>query len=224
LRNSQYWLFLNSLRSATSLGKLQISLLNETSGKGAFMTTTLRLIMIILTLSLVLSACGTVAPTPITEYIVVTATMPPLTTTMPPAAITITGTADLCAPENIQTAVQGVHKFTREFDDASTLAASRPREQLADSIANLQRIRRDAEDQVTPTCLATLKTYQVSHMNSVINTLVAFMGGADQESVDQGISLARQQHDRYTIELARVLGVTMVPADPEPAPTLTPTP
>ena len=188
------------------------------------MTTTSRIGMVILALSLVLAACGTVAPTPITEYIVVTATMPLATTTMPPAAITITVTADLCTPENIQMAVQELHKFTREFDDASTVAASRPREQLADSIANLQRIRRDAEDQPTPACLATLKTYQVSHMNSVINTLVAFMGGADQQSVDQGIALARQQHDQYTIELARVLGITMVPADSEPGPTLTPTP
>jgi hypothetical protein len=206
------------------LGKLQILFLNKTSGKGSIMTTTSRLGMIILVLSLVLAACGTVAPTPITEYIVVTATMPPVTITVPPAAVPITVTADPCAPENIEMAVQEIHSFTREFDDASTVAASRPREQLADSIANLQRIRRDAEDQITPNCLATLKTYQVSHMNSVINTLVAFMGGADQESVDQGIALARQQHDRYTIELARVLGITMVPAASEPAPTLTPTP
>src|SRR5688572_17391686 len=111
------------------------------------MTTTSRIGMISLVLSVVLAACGTVAPTPITEYIVVTATMPPATTTLPPAAITITVTADLCTPENIQMTVQEIHKFTREFDDASTVAASRPREQLADSIANLQRIRREAEDQ-----------------------------------------------------------------------------
>jgi len=206
------------------LGKRQILLLNATSGKSSIMRTTSRIGMIILALALVLAACGTVAPTPITEYIVVTATMPPVTTTMPPAAITITVTADLCAPENIEAAVQDLHRFTREFDDASTLAASRPREQLADSIANLQRIRRDAEDQPTPACLATLRTFQVSHMNSVINTLVAFMGGADQQSVDQGIALARRQHDQYTIELARVLGITMIPADSEPTPTLTPTP
>ena len=188
------------------------------------MTTTSRIGMIMLALSLVLAACGSVAPTPITEYVVVTATMPLATTAMPTAVITSTVTADLCAPENLQMSVQDIHRFTREFDDASTVAASRPREQLADSIANLQRIRRDAEDQPTPACLATLKTYQVSHMNSVINTLVAFMGGADQQSVDQGIALARQQHDQYTIELARVLGITMVPAESGPAPTLTPTP
>ncbi|HAV78500.1 MAG TPA: hypothetical protein DCX53_14220, partial [Anaerolineae bacterium] len=104
------------------------------------------------------------------------------------------------------------HKFMREFDDASTLASSRPREELGDSIAGLQQIRRAAEDQPTPSCLATLKTHQVSHMNSVINTLIAFMGGAEQTTVDQGIALARDQHDKYTLELARLLGLTVEPA------------
>jgi hypothetical protein len=112
----------------------------------------------------------------------------------------------------------------REFDDASSLAASRPREQLPDAIAELQRIRREAEDQVTPHCLGDLKTYQISHMNSVINTLIAFMGGSDQELVNQGIGLAREQHDQYTLELARLLGLTIEPATVIPLPTLTPSP
>ncbi len=62
-------------------------------------------------------------------------------------------------------------------------------------------------------------------MNSVINTLIAFMGGAGQQSLDQGIALARQQHDQYTLELARLLGLTVVPATAPPsAPSETPTP
>jgi hypothetical protein len=112
----------------------------------------------------------------------------------------------------------------REFDDASTLAASRPRQELSASIADLQRIRRNAEDQPTPPCLATLKLYQVSHMNTVINTLIAFLGGADQNIVDQGIALARTQHDQYTLELARVLGITVEPAASILTPSQTPSP
>jgi hypothetical protein len=50
------------------------------------------------------------------------------------------------------------------------------------------------------------------------------MGGADQNSLDQGINLARQQHDQYTLELARVLGLTVVPAAPPGSPSETPTP
>jgi hypothetical protein len=48
-------------------------------------------------------------------------------------------------------------------------------------------------------------------MNSVIDTLVAFMGGTDQQTLEQGIATARQQHDDYTLELARILGLTVVP-------------
>jgi len=134
-------------------------------------------------------------------------------------------TPDACSPGRIEDEVQKVHKHMREFDDASILASSTPREQLSGSIADLQRIRREAEDETIPACLTDLRTYQVEHMNSVINTLIAFRGGADQKSLDQGIGLARQQHDQYTLELARLLGLTVVAATPPPSATAeTPTP
>ena len=41
---------------------------------------------------------------------------------------------------------------------------------------------------------------------------IAFMSGNGQQTVDQGISIARQQHDQYTAELARLLGLTVMPA------------
>jgi hypothetical protein len=164
-------------------------------------------------ISVVLSACTAAPPTS-------TAPAPTPTEIIP----TITTTPNPCASENLPAEVQKIHKFMREFDDASSLAASRPREQLSDAIAELQKIRRDAEDQQAPPCLTNLKTYQISHMNSVINTLIAFMGGSDQQAVDQGIALARQQHDLYTLELARLLGITVVPATVVPAVTITPTP
>ena len=100
----------------------------------------------------------------------------------------------------------------REFDDAAILAQNTPLEQLSDPIAELQRIRREAEDELVPGCLITLKTHQIDHMNAVIETLVAFMGGTDQQTLEQGITAAREQHDEYTLELARLLGLTVVPA------------
>jgi hypothetical protein len=124
-----------------------------------------------------------------------------------------TPTLNLCAPENINAEVDKVNRLMREFDDASMLAASVQRDQLSTAIANLQRIRRDAEDLKIPPCLKTLKSYQITHMNTVINTLIAFLGGTDQKAVNQGIAQARQQHDQYTLELARLLGITVVPAD-----------
>jgi hypothetical protein len=135
-------------------------------------------------------------------------------TAVAPAATATAGTAtpDLCAPGNIEAEVNKVHKHMREFDDTSMVAANMPQDQIGSAITDLQRIRREAEDEPIPSCLVSLKTYQIAHMNSVINTLVAFMSGSDQQTVDQYLALARQQHDQYTIELARVLGLTVVPA------------
>ncbi len=157
-------------------------------------------------------------------------TNPVATISAASATPTITSTPDPCAPENIGASVEKVHRHMREFDDASALAASMPANQLSTQIANLQQIRRDAEDEPIPSCLVTLKTDQINHMNTVINTLLAFMRGSDQQTIDQGITLARQQHDQYTLELARLLGITPMPAtaaaNPSlpPLPTLTPTP
>lgn len=172
----------------------------------------LLLVISTLTLSLVLASCGAAPATPQTPATAAPATE---TASAPP---TVTTTADPCSPGQIEAEVQKVHKHMREFDDASVLASSTPREQLSSSIADLQRIRREAEDETIPACLTNLKTFQVQHMNSVISTLISFMGGADQKSLDDGITLARQQHDQYTLELARLLGLTVVPASSPAAP------
>lgn len=178
----------------------------------------LLLIISTLVLTMALAGCGNIPATPQTPATAVPATE---TESVPP---TVTATPDPCSPGQIETEVQKVHKHMREFDDASILASSTPRDQLSGSIADLQRIRREAEDETIPPCLTNLKAYQVQHMNSVISTLISFMGGADQKSLDDGITLARQQHDQYTLELARLLGLTIVPAAPPVTPSLTPTP
>jgi hypothetical protein len=121
-------------------------------------------------------------------------------------------TPDPCSAGQIEAEVQKVHRHMREFDDAAALAGNLPRDQLADSVTELQRFRREAEDEQVPACLTNLRKYQVEHMNSVINTLLAFIGGTDADTLEQGLVIARQQHDQYTLELARLLGLTVVPA------------
>lgn len=179
----------------------------------------------ILMLMIILSACGNANP-PATPA----ATEPEVETTAtevvssPDATEEVTSTLDPCSMPQLQKEVNEVHKHMREFDDASALAGSIPREQLSASIADLQRIRRDAQDEEIPGCLTQLKEIQVLHMNTVIETLLAFMRGTDQQTLDQGINLARQQHDQYLLEYARVAGLTVVPATIPPAPSETPTP
>jgi hypothetical protein len=175
-------------------------------------------------LIMILAGCGTPPATSAPEATQTEIPVEATSTSSPSVALEPSSTPDPCILPQLETEVQEVHRHMREFDDASILASNMPREQLSGSIADLQRIRREAEDEEIPACLTNLKAIQVQHMNSVISTLIAFMGGTDQQTLDQGISLARQQHDEYTLELARLLGLTVVPATLPPAPSETPTP
>ena len=171
-------------------------------------------ISILICFTLAMAGCGNIPTLP-----GVTQAADTLTPTF-----SITATPDLCAAEHLEDSVNKVHRHMREFDDASTLASSMPRDQLSSSIAELQRIRREAQDEVIPPCLENLKGYQIQHMNVVIDTLIAFMRGFDQQVINQGITLASQKHDQYVIELARILGITIVPATSVVVPSATPTP
>jgi hypothetical protein len=190
-----------------------------------------------LAFTIILSGCGANVPATSTEAVVSTAASTELPVSIEPASASTT--VDLCVSPQIEAEAQKVHKHMREFDDASTLASSVSQAQLNISIADLQRIRREAEDEVVPPCLADLKSYQINHMNSVINTLLAFLRSKDPLSIDcadiqanteeqavcQNIVLARQLHDQYLVELARILGLTVVPATPgAPTPLETPAP
>lgn len=146
-----------------------------------------------------LSACARKGPAP--------------ETTAAPSA-----TPDPCAPENLAASVKKVHDIQREFDDASALSESLPREQLPEMITDMQRMRRAAEDLETPPCLANLKTHQLNYMNLVINTLIAFVGGADQAVLRDGVLQARAEYDLYKAERAALLGITLVPVTPVATP------
>jgi hypothetical protein len=132
-----------------------------------------------------------------------------------------TFTPDLCSVENLSTSIKEVNDLMREFDDISRLAASVTREKLPELISEMQRIRREAEDHETPPCLSTLKIHQITHMNIVIDTLIAFMGGAQSEALTDGMNRAGQEHDLYTLEIARLLGI---PQNPTTAPNATASP
>src|SRR5688572_2443577 len=144
----------------------------------------LRFILSILIFAIAVAGCGNPPATPATSSPVSTdvATDTEINESTPSTVSTST-TLDPCAPEQVEEEVQKVHSHMREFDDAATLASNMPREQLGDSIAELQRIRREAEDESISDCLGTLKTYQIEHMNAVISTLLAFMNAADLQAI-----------------------------------------
>ncbi len=118
-----------------------------------------------------------------------------------------TSTPDPCSVENLSESIRLVNDLMREFDDLSKLSLNVSREKLPELISDMQRIRRTTEDQRVPACLATLKVHQLAHMNIVIDTLIAFLGGAQPETLTDGIGRAGQEHDLYTLEVARLLGI-----------------
>ena len=148
-----------------------------------------------------------------------TAIAPPSVTSEP--TIMSTSTPDPCSVENLSASIKEVNDLMREFDDISKLAASVAREKVPKLVSEMQRIRREAEDHEIPSCMSTLKVHQVAHMNIVIDTLIAFIGGAQSEALNDGIKRASQEHDLYTLEIARLLGI---PQNPSTAPSATASP
>jgi hypothetical protein len=127
-------------------------------------------------------------------------------------------TPDLCSPENLPEAAAKVNDLMRQFDDYSSLAFGTPQSQLLQIIPQMQDVRRAAEDQRVPTCLQDLKKLQLIHMQVTLDTLIAFQANrTNTELVNAGIEKARKYHDAYTIELGRLLGLTVV-APPSAAP------
>lgn len=151
--------------------------------------------LILLVTGIILSACASPVTPP--------APLPPVV-------------SDPCAPENIRGTTAAINALMQQFDDESALASNVPRSQLAARIVALQSIRRQAQDYEAPTCVAQLKQLQLKHMNSVIETMLAFLSRGDQAAVAQGIQAGRAQHDEYVAELARLLGMTAVVATPQP--------
>jgi hypothetical protein len=198
----------------------------------------LRFIVIILICAIFITSCGRNAPansTPVTN-----STEEPLN---PTDSVSTTGdstTADRCVSPQIEAEAQKVHKHMREFDDASTLAAALPQAQLGDSIATMQRIRREADDEPIPTCLTDLKNYEIQHMNAAIETFLTILRLRDSQPIDcantantteqqvlcRNYALASQNRDQYLLELTRILGLTGTPATPgaESTPAETPAP
>lgn len=139
---------------------------------------------------------------------------------------TATQVPDPCNKANLPVEVEKTHKHMREFDDYSALASNTPQAQLVQVIPDLQRVLREAEDETVPACLINLKTLQIKHMQTVVQTLLAFMGNSDVSLVNAGIARARELRAQYDVEMARLLGVTLtvITATPAGSTEIAPTP
>ncbi len=169
------------------------------------------LAMVCLTSSLLLAAgCGPSAPIP---------------TNTPVPSPTAAFQADPCNSSKVRDTVKPLNDLVRQFDDYAELASNVLQSELVKVIPPMQAIRRAAEDQAAPSCLASLKQYALLYMDATIQTLETFQAKASANAIATGITQARQYHNQYAVELARLLGVTLpapsatAPAIPSPAAT-----
>ncbi len=191
--------------------------------------------MLVIGVFATLSACGNlmepsgfVAATSVT--VIIASPMPSVTMIIASSTPSVTvasltpsstATPDLCSTSNLPNTIKPVNDLTRQFDDYSALARSAPQSQMMEVIPPLQSIRRTAEDQVLPACLQQLKSYQISYMDTFIQTTLAFesisgnpsgLTAGMAQAIKTGMAQAEQYHDQYLIEMARLLGVTVVPS------------
>lgn len=117
-------------------------------------------VSLILILSLVFGAASFTSGTP-------TLTAEP-TFSLPTNTPAPTTTPDVCSTANLPQQVERLHTLTREFDDTFGLAQTLRIEETVSLVQDMQRIKRNAEDQVVPACLSKLKEYQLLYMNSGI--------------------------------------------------------
>lgn len=117
-------------------------------------------VSLVLVLSLVYGAANLTQtpPTPVSTNTEVAPTNSPFPT----------GTLNACSSANIPSQVEQLHAITREFDDTFGLAQTLRLEDAVPLVQDMQRIKRNAEDQIVPACLAKLKEYQLLYMNSGI--------------------------------------------------------
>lgn len=132
-----------------------------------------------------------------------------------PPTPTPSATPDPCASGSLGQSVGEVDALMQQFDDESALAANVPRSQLATHIANLQSIRRQAQGLDVPTCTVELRQLELTHMNTVVDTMLAFLSQGDQAVVAQGIETGRKQRDAFVAEEARLLAAATAGVTPQ---------
>jgi hypothetical protein len=171
----------------------------------------LRLLPLVAAL-LALTACGTSPTIPSNQG-------SPAATASP--TIETTPTRDPCGLENIAEVVKPINDVMLQFDDYATLAQYADKSQLPLIIPNMQTIRRVSRSRTPPMCLAELQRLQVAYMDAALLTLLEFeKPDPGAGPIATGIAQAQYLHQEYTLELARLLGVTITP----PAPTAIATP
>jgi hypothetical protein len=118
---------------------------------------------------------------------------------------------DACDPSQISQTIAPFNSMLQSFDDKSMIAFNVPRDLVIEPTMRMQDVRRDLANLDTPECLQSLKGQMLKYMDSILNVLVAFIGGAGPEQTRAGLEVAQPLRLSLEAELADLLGATLTP-------------
>lgn len=124
---------------------------------------------------------------------------PENTATPDPTATATTRPA--CETEDGELVSAVVNDYLIEWDDITALASSTPRIQLSVHVAELQRVRREFEDEEWPECAAETQRLGVRYMDKVIDAFRAFLSGSESQA-NTYIETSEEYLDDFVAELA----------------------
>jgi hypothetical protein len=104
-----------------------------------------------------------------------------------------------------------IQPLARKWDDANNLASQTPRMQLAVQIANLQAVRREAQDLKPPECAKPVQDALVGSMDATIQGFLDFMSQKPDTTVQVSFAKANEQMSAFTKALAVVQGLSLDP-------------
>lgn len=115
-----------------------------------------------------------------------------------------TPTPDPCSPTEIKKYIDSIDDVSRRFDDALQLALSTSRISLSPVVADLQTIRRDAEDLEVPECAIDAKGWLILYIDTTIEAFLNFMAQEPDSQVQSKFKLASQYLLSYQEALAEM--------------------
>lgn len=109
-----------------------------------------------------------------------------------------------CGVARVRDAERTLREEFQIYDDAYNIAASTARISLAQPVAELQKIQREAEKIEVPACMETVKNELVLSIDSAVKGFLAFMQEESDSSVRSLMDLSVDHMGNFNDEMDKV--------------------
>lgn len=132
-----------------------------------------------------------------------------------PEAAAPTATPEPSCQQQAAPFITEIQPIFQEWTDAATLAGNTPRASLNTEIGKLQEIRRRVQAVEAPACAADVRQNLVASMDTSIEAYLAFLAQKPENEVSGLFSLATQQLDLFSRNLAHLQANETLEAAPK---------